>query len=95
MFEVGDAVLLPPAFGSGKKGVLARREPNGVWLVQTGTTGYEFLPEKDLRPLTRMTKCGNCGMRIESCVAQGDEWENAAKCPVCGAYGEKQRKAPN
>jgi hypothetical protein len=96
MFETGDVVLLPPKFGSGKKGVLVRREPNGVWLVQIGSTGYDFLPEEVLRPLTQMTKCGSCGLQFNSRSSLNDGCtENAAKCPGCGAYGEKQEKEPN
>lgn len=83
MFEVGDAVLLPPEFGSGKKGVLARKEPKGMWLVQTGTTGYAFLPEKDLRPLTMMKKCWACGTQWDPHAPASAE--GAEQCPACGA----------
>lgn len=93
MFETGDVVLLPPEFGNKKKGVLVRKESNDVWLVQTGSTGYAFLPEKDLRPLTRMTNCGNCGLQFITRAFLGDEWmENMGKCPGCGASGKKRSK---
>jgi len=91
MFEVGDAVLLPPEFGSEKKGVLARREPDGYWLVQIGTAGYKFLSEKDLRPLTKVTKCWRCGAQFTPDTRGG----KTSGCPVCGAWDRRKHQAKN
>lgn len=93
MFAVGDAVLLPPEFGRGRKGVLARKEPDGFWLVQIGTTGYDFLAEKDLRPLIRVSECRYCGAQLNpdqpSCHECPDD---AGKCPVCGTCDWEKSK---
>lgn len=93
MFEIGDVVLLPPEFGSEKKGVLVRQEPNEIWLVQIGTSGYAFLPEKDLRTLTRVKKCEHCNAQLNThspvcCVNP----ENIFKCLTCGTCDCKKQK---
>ncbi len=89
MFEVGDAVLLPPEFGREKKGVLARKEPDGYWLVQIGTAGYKFMPEKDLRPLGKVAKCWRCGAQF----TPDDRGEKMSVCPVCGAWDRRKHRA--
>jgi hypothetical protein len=86
VYEPGDVVILPPDFGNKKKGVLVRKEPNEIWLVQIGTSGYEFIAENVLKPMTRVTSCWQCGTQLNPrtsvCFVCP---ENSYKCPVCGA----------
>jgi hypothetical protein len=86
MFEPGDVTFLPPSFGAGKKGVLVRKEPDGRWLIQIGTSAHAYLLEKELRPITRISSCWKCGAPLnnshdQACSCQNDN----CKCLVCGA----------
>lgn len=85
MFEMGDVVYLPLRFGNSKKGVLIKRESDGKWLIQLGTSAFEYLVEDELRSITRISSCWKCGARLNvshdpACSDCIDE----CQCPVCG-----------
>jgi|GEM_PF-7007936 len=87
MLEAGDVIFLPPRFGNAKKGVLVRKELDGQWLIQIGTSSYQYLPEVELRPMKRSSRCWNCGALLNDShnSERSAGQDGSDKCSTCGA----------